>query len=327
MKKLMTKTLVCSAAAAGLFLAAQAADAAISGACVTCHTMHNSQGGTNMTSGSSAAQDYLLRSQGTCVGCHTGPANQLRNSFGAPTVVHTASTATYPAGGSFYWVNSGADTKGHNVGGTNNVTDSILGNTPPGGDSAAQLECTGCHVGGGHHANTTGGWVTGSSNGAGSYRFLTLGVRGYEDTDWEWTVGSTDHNTYFAGTSTSDANTNTLSTFCAACHGLFHGSGDIGGNSTPWKRHPTDYALPTTGEYSDYDTYDPQSPVGYSSVTTPQFTVGSGANSVVCVSCHRVHGSEHDDMLRWSYNENDAISAGGSSGGAQVGCFVCHTTK
>jgi predicted CXXCH cytochrome family protein len=320
MKKLMTKTLVCSAAAAGLFLAAQAADAAISGACVTCHTMHNSQGGTAMTSGGTAAQDYLLISQGTCVGCHTGAAGSLRNSFGAPTVVHTGAPSTYPAGGSFYWVDDGGagqDTKGHNVVGVNDP-DGTLGNVPPGGTAAAALQCQGCHVGGGHHTNTTGTWVSGSSNGANSYRFLTRNVAGYEDTNWEWTKSNSDHNVYKAGTDTSGANG--ISNFCAACHGNFHGSANIGGTASPWKRHPTDIDLPSTGEYAAYNTYDVTVPVGYSTATAPQAAVEAGENSVVCVSCHRVHGSPYDDLLRWSYT-----MTAGSSG--TTGCFVCHTTK
>lgn len=44
----------------------------------------------------------------------------------------------------------------------------------------------------------------------------------------------------------------------------------------------------------------------------------------MCLSCHRVHGSEYPDILRWDYSKMIAGDPGDEEGN---GCFVCHTTK
>jgi predicted CXXCH cytochrome family protein len=52
-----------------------------------------------------------------------------------------------------------------------------------------------------------------------------------------------------------------------------------------------------------------------------------GQNSqgiVLCLSCHRAHGSAHDDLLRWDYAGMQAGTTGAEAGS---GCFICHTTK
>jgi len=53
-----------------------------------------------------------------------------------------------------------------------------------------------------------------------------------------------------------------------------------------------------------------------SSVVTP------GTDRVMCLSCHRAHGSPYLDMLRWDYNT--MIAADSTKSG---GCFICHTNK
>jgi hypothetical protein len=45
---------------------------------------------------------------------------------------------------------------------------------------------------------------------------------------------------------------------------------------------------------------------------------------VTCISCHRAHGSEYADLLRWDYT---AGTSAGSGTNLNSGCFVCHTTK
>jgi hypothetical protein len=47
---------------------------------------------------------------------------------------------------------------------------------------------------------------------------------------------------------------------------------------------------------------------------------------VMCLSCHRAHGSPYNDMLRWDY---DGMVAGNGSGGGNdgTGCFKCHSEK
>src|SRR4030042_2464236 len=65
----MKKVLIGFIAIVSLLLVTYGSSYAISGACVNCHTMHNSQNGTRM-----ADQDtpygYLLRAG--CISCHSG---------------------------------------------------------------------------------------------------------------------------------------------------------------------------------------------------------------------------------------------------------------
>ena len=73
--------------------------------------------------------------------------------------------------------------------------------------------------------------------------------------------------------------------------------------------------------------YNPVSPVarpgGFAWASgTPSGEVAPGTDMVMCLSCHRPHGSRYADLLRWDYS---AMDAGG--GGSDVGCFYCHTTK
>ncbi|NOY12981.1 MAG: cytochrome c3 family protein [Deltaproteobacteria bacterium] len=182
------------------------ASAAVTGDCVNCHTMHNSQNGqavadhngTTLTS----AQVNLLNSD--CLGCHTdatqtiamiGTGNQSR-----VPIVLTTSEPTYPpngssnsvlAAGNFYWVAQGDDTKGHNVFGLRGNTfaanvDSNLsaapGNAQPTGSGsvcrnchgtlATEISgCKGCHFAAHHVDDGPGNVVTGQ--GDGWYRFLS----------------------------------------------------------------------------------------------------------------------------------------------------------
>ncbi|MHB1014399.1 MAG: cytochrome c3 family protein [Desulfurivibrionaceae bacterium] len=364
-----------SVAMAGLLLGTvcllpRAGTAQVAGQCVNCHTMHNSQNGVPMNS---SATVYRALTRGDCVGCHTGTSATDLTTNNIPKVNHTtAPTAGTLAGGSFYWVGTGAvNADGHNVLGIASP-DPTLGNNPPGGTAlVSQLTCagtTGCHgdrtkadqftaVSGAHHApkQNPNGYVDGTSVGA-SYRFLN-GIKGIESADWELPANLTasNHNEYYGVARTSDAtvDTHTISSLCGQCHGAFHtaatnspatgvGISYAGTMTSPWVRHPTDFDMNTvkTKEYSAYGggvlgtgagaAYVPAVPVA-SSVTTVMSSTGAPASTVfavagdaivTCVSCHRAHGSNQPDMLRWDYT---TMNAGG--GLNTTGCFACHTTK
>ena len=184
--------------------------AAVTGDCVNCHTMHNSQDGTSVASGSNGtttAQVNLLKAD--CLGCHTnaagsetiimlGSGNQSRVPIvltgSEPTYPPNGSTSSVLAGGNFYWVAEGDDTKGHNVFGLRGPTfaANVDGNlsAAPGnaqavgtgslcndchGTLATEASgCKGCHFAA-HHVdngnNAADGAVT--RQGDGWYRFLS----------------------------------------------------------------------------------------------------------------------------------------------------------
>jgi len=356
----MKKLLVCLLSMVFMLAMGGMALAKVTGECVNCHTMHNSQGGTEMQlkDGETAAQGALVR--GTCVGCHgSNPAGSSNIVTNIPQVWHAA--ATDLAGGNFKYVVSTGDTYGHNVEGIK-AADGTLTNTPPGYAAAmdpastdyataSRLTCAGqngCHgnrdnsgnyagVSGAHHGSDAvlkfGGIVEASQGAsvATSYRFLYK-VKGGEDSDWQNTVSATKHNEYkgaiyAARTTMAWADVDTISELCSECHGNFHMSGSSGiGTTSPWQRHPTDVLIPATGEYASISTtYNTTVPVARATIpNAASGTVAAGTGIVMCLSCHRAHGSAYPDILRWNYTVDMVV---GSVANAGTGCFVCHTGK
>jgi predicted CXXCH cytochrome family protein len=221
---------------------------------------------------------------------------------------------------------------------------------------STQLRCAGlygCHgnhseadqtaaMRGAHHGNT-GSSSTKAENPTavgGSYRFLG-GINGLEKSDWNWDENATNHNEYFGVTSNINyANKRTISYSCAQCHGVFHSQIDDATAGSPWLRHPTDIALPSdlTKEYRFYNPdglpagsgavagntdYSIEAPVARSTVpTVSSKDVTPGTDIVMCLSCHRAHGSPQNDILRWDYTTMQV-----GVGTTDSGCFTCHTTK
>jgi len=338
--------------------------AKVTGPCSDCHTMHNSQDGNHMIfntaidgTGGIGGGGYPALTRGSCVGCHTGE-NTGRNT--TPYVYDTGSVtygANTLAGGNFKWVITDGDAMGHNVKGIPGMTGDTLG-AAPGGDtpscasitcheslfevSYVDTGCQGCHLEPKHHApQQADGAPALEANGffrflSGHFDELGHGVEGIEDADWQFKTTASNHNEYLGkvGTHTNDTNDtirtsgfwgiseNTMTAYCTGCHGKFHTQVD--GNSN-WIRHPSDAVLPNSGEYMAYTVYDPDVPVarpsldgGVSNLVTP------GTDMVMCLSCHRAHGSPNDDLLRWKYTGDGGCEAQGKS---ECGCFVCHTQK
>lgn len=277
--------------------------------------------------------------------------------IGGPNYGATGTEGNTLAGGNFFWVSQGFASTGHNVSGVA-PPDNRLGNLPPGQTLplSRQLTCagtTGCHgdrtIDGeitsmltGHHGNDMTRWKDGSSLPE-SYRFLK-GVQGLEDQQYEYLPGSGfsgagRHNKYYGRdrTSETDDAAGTMSSLCAQCHGNFHnGSGNIAAGSMGygvWLRHPTDFDMGNTADGSEYHEYGDKSENGTNeySVISPVATANTSdvLNStvftenddaiVMCLSCHRAHGTPYDAILRWDYKA--------WPGGGFNGCAECHTSK
>jgi predicted CXXCH cytochrome family protein len=215
--------------------------------------------------------------------------------------------------------------------------------------------CCGCHMNPAHHADDSATVIGELDNSTdGYYRFLSghsyplWGVCGIEDADWEaghpkHTPGGTSHNEYLGWEEDLewpagfDNLGHTMTAFCCGCHGEFHREQDSGS----WIRHPSDAVIP--GDYEEYadafgangtgtGTYDPLVPVARPSLSGwsgPSAEVHLGTKGdpnsgdlVMCLSCHRPHGSRYDDVLRWYYGDMQA-----GAGPNTTGCFACHTTK
>ncbi|MFH1076300.1 MAG: cytochrome c3 family protein [Pseudomonadota bacterium] len=294
-----------------------------------------------------------------CVGCHTSMTADTIVTWkdSKIPIVYNKQVPTNPlAGGNFYWVEAAGfgDEYGHNVWGISDpdtLINQAPGNTHTCSNKGCHISlaknpvesgdmfeykngCEGCHYYYSHHDSGT------PSTQSSAYRFLeghdsNTYVMGLEDADWERAdlVSSTKHNEYqgnandhsFVGDGYSSlANTHAMSSYCKGCHTIFHQQTQSATNNA-WVRHPSDVTLPNKGEYASYTVYNPIAPVARQTLpSSPSSAVTPGTTDIVmCLSCHRPHGSPYKDILRWDYS---TMLAGGS-GATGNGCFVCHTQK
>jgi len=325
------------------FLLTTPVAAKVQGRCSNCHTVTRRLEATAQTSGVTPAGNFEVSTVGDCLSCHASTGSETVRWIGESRVpiVYNMEPPDRPlAAGNFYWVSRGPeyDSCGHNVRGVS-LKDARLNKAPgaawdpgPGGcachsslagDDPRDFKglkngCRGCHVTVRHHApDAPLGTLTRRENGY--YRFLSghsswmgateTGCEGVEDYDWEHNSSATAHNRYKASLGESDPTA--IDWVCRGCHPQFHAAG--GG---PWVRHPTDIALPSSGEYGRYDcvgSYNCSVPVGFLQPTAPS----RDAAVVLCISCHRAHGSPYPAMLRWDYNN---LKDG-------EGCLACHADK
>lgn len=346
--------------------------AKVTGECVNCHTMHNSQGGSPMPGVGSISETgpFGALTRGTCVGCHSNTGSATIKTLGSsniPVVFNTAAPVNELAGGNFYWVVNSGESYGHNVLTIPGIVQDTKLSEAPGIPTQAQnggacdgchskiADCTSCHNPY-HHGEderpVVGVTQKGNALKAVYYRYLANGsshhsaggVSGIEDSDWERTKSSSDHNEYKGGVLTTSGGHDTdhsMSDYCGGCHQKFHDSSLVG-TSSPWLKHPNNYALPAdvNKEYRLYNTqdgttkglYNPQAPVARPDLTGysgPSDQVTPSTDQVFCLSCHRPHGTPYKDILRWAYDPADGgqMIAGTSGPGARTGCFICHTSK
>ncbi len=318
--------------------------AEITGTCVNCHTMHNSQGGSPMAmddSGNPTATPHDALLIYSCLSCHTDSGSGTIVSS-TPIINNLISPTNPLAGGNLYYIGAVNQVNGHNVAGVDSG-DTTHGNTPPGGSALGQqLRCAGtdgCHghngkqgsdtpvsnqilaIKGGHHGDDTPP-ITGSlTDVADNYRLL-LGITGKEDPSspfWEQDNSTSSHNEYRgdSGFGVPD----TISFLCGECHGNFHSVSGVGSGS-PWLRHPTDYVLPATGEYASYTNYSMTAPVARPNPDSVGDTTQAypGTDTLMCLSCHRAHASPYYKAVRWDYKSSTLTTA-------ISGCNVCHTSK
>ncbi|MEW6519921.1 MAG: cytochrome C [Thermodesulfobacteriota bacterium] len=309
--------------------------------CDGCHSMHNSA--TDNPRGGAATSADLMKgsdASSTCLNCHVGAGSY-----------HIASTngSTVSQGGDFFWVKtdytytsrgtnlatSKGESHGHNIVaadfgfGPDSVNATAPGGTMPGNT----LGCTSCHdphgqVNGGTDSGAGAISVSGSYGAAapadgsirGNYRIL--GDAGFKLITAEApvaTANGSDGIRVQYGTG--------MSAWCLSCHSAFADNANM---------HPTNAPVPMA-TYNSYKAsgdftgvvataFDALVPFerGIADGSDPALavtnTVGvEDANDVVmCLTCHRAHGSAFENGLRWDDStefiaESGILKTGGTA--------------
>ncbi|MFH1216992.1 MAG: cytochrome C [Pseudomonadota bacterium] len=309
--------------------------------CDGCHSMHNSA--DNPRAGSATAADLMKGSDAssTCLNCHSGSAGSYH--------IATPNGGTMSQGGDFFWVQTDytytsrgtslATSKGENHGHSIVAADfgflaDTTNVTAPGGAMASNtLGCTSCHdphgqVNGGTSNGTAAISVSGSYGAAdptdgsihGNYRIL--GDNGYKLINTAAPVATSN------GSSGTTVNYGTgMSSWCLSCHPTFNDNSNMHPVNVPVQMS-TYNSYVKTGDFTGnvataFDGLVPfERGVTDGSLITHNSTVGvEDANDVVmCLSCHRAHGSAFDNGLRWDDNTSEFLAQSGilKTGGTAV---------
>lgn len=158
----------------------------------------------------------------------------------------------------------------------------------------------------------------------------------------------------------SDTNKNVyrggFSSFCAACHGDFHGGGGENRSAdngrtragSAWIKHPTNVTMDqSTGSKYGIDTYravvtnsqgNNPNPAGYdwkyplakgdsdfsartNVASDPDPATLAATDRIMCLTCHKAHASKYENMTRWDTNAHSFLAAGQQdfTGAASIG--------
>lgn len=290
------------------------------GHCSLCHTMHNSQGGFPVADGNPAGVEFLLKGNPTdvCLTCHGGTYG---NVFGTDP----QSPPYQTAGGNFAFLLEDnindrpgggiapipGEACGHNVISPDRGVsqDGTLSVSPGGSFPSDQLGCTSCHD---PHGNQNFRMLNGVGEiqaGLFTFNFPAPDAQGLSI--YHGQESPSRHSAYRSG----------MSQWCANCHENFLEPG-LG------HRHPVDVPLGTeiAARYNAYNgtddpegstpatAYVPEVPFEDPTSTTSSQSGPSAASRVMCLTCHRAHGSSAPDAMRWDPNVTFLSADGVESG-------------
>jgi hypothetical protein len=363
MKKIL---IVCLVALLSLVMTYGFADAKVSGRCVNCHTMHGYQNGIPwvwLKGASESDGPYGSLVVGTCLGCHTTDSSDPYPASGTyyhyPFVKTTAGTFTDMnclAGGFFPVTELGGTTdytgNAHTLGSTAIPVGYKSGYSwYKGTTSSTGLTCagsSGCHgsqteddpmeaISGGHHETKTYGYRILAAYDGSTETAVDGGGAGGSGKDYEKELIATvspatgdrvgSNTTYYHNIYKAEVGgNNTISLFCANCHDDFHSKTQALG---AWIRHPTDVALPSDWQ-AQQDTYVNNLDAKYNPFGFTDVSGTTGTKYVTCLSCHRAHGTDNYDILRFTYTagESGEQQAGRAPGTIiAYGCLGCHNKQ
>lgn len=227
--------------------------------------------------------------------------------------------------------------------------------------TGVETAAVGVESSGGNQGPTTAGFRPIESNSRG-------GMEGMEQASAGKSTSSPDGANLFLpeGETNKNVYKGDFSSFCATCHGDFHGDREASmpgggaysssGNTAAggeWLKHPTAIAIGASAEYNTgnytkmvtnrqgtnpnprgYDWKYPLVKVdGRWSVTSSSIPGQIGRNDrIMCLTCHKAHASQYDNMLRWdpgkpafiANGEIDGYHEGSNGDNPAYGCNKCH---
>ncbi|MFH0809708.1 MAG: cytochrome c3 family protein, partial [Pseudomonadota bacterium] len=171
-------------------------------------------------------------------------------------------------------------------------------------------------------------------------------VIGYEDSDYEETSSKDDHNEYqgyYNWLSTEDVigrlkTTHSITDFCSGCHRTAEGDVYWDDSSSPptlrrktmfWSaslhlKHPADVRVYPSLDQTDYNPLVPVARNWDLTRRTSSTNYYTSYDLVMCLTCHRAHGSKYPHMLRWEYSEDKDQAKKSSTTGS---CRFCHVDR
>ena len=334
--------------------------------CTDCHTMHFSQqhnwDGTSPVSttaqldgnwlSATGPNNYLLKAPANelCLSCHDGqtfaPDVLGVNINAAPTNGRSAGALNEVALGSGY-----EDWKGHTLGSVNTppgFDPTVIGASATWYDPAGGLECISCHAQHGPAGayRNLGPYALGGAAGNARPTYVISTTNDATKDVWINMAGPYTPNTGNAATfnplfatanisyNRNDATvgttktSNKLDTFCASCHGEFHGGptdATISNGSTiagldGFIRHPTSQMLIGAAGAAGYGGHS--SLTRYTAATTKVKVYSSVAGytdaTPGCVTCHKAHGNQNPFGLVFLNRNALSVSEEGGLGTGQV---------
>ena len=313
------------------------------GSCGLCHIMHDAAAGEIALDGT---RPLLVAASATdlCLTCHGN-----NGVFGlAPTLPPAERGA-----GNFTWLlednlNDAAggaaapirgQAAGHSIAsparGTN--ADTRWDHAPGGTFPSALLGCTSCHD---PHGTDSFRMLNGAGpvqNGATTFLYPAPVAEGLDITNAGATESRTQHTAYRSG----------MTQWCANCHGFYHDEGSgaafehpVDGNldgdvRERYNRYEGDVS-PGTG--SSAMAYIPQVPFEGSTTSVTGTNGPTSSDRIMCLTCHRVHGSSAPASGRWDFRvyrlADDGVVSGSSPlpspypgvGQGQL-CKKCHAVS
>lgn len=290
--------------------------------CNSCHVMHNSQDGEPVDFTNPLGNEILLKDESpsdVCLSCHAdqngsvlgsdplnppperGPGNFV--FLFEDNINDAIGGATSPIPGDASGHNFNAPSVGIAADGTNL--------TAPGGTyPSLNMSCTSCHD---PHGNQNYRQLYGAGDiQGGTFQFIYPAPIA-EGIDFNSTESQTNHNAYTSG----------MNEWCMNCHTSVHTQGAGAGF-----RHDMNELLPssvisyynvyngtadmTGGTYST--AYLAEVPFEDATVTTTSTTGATSNSRLMCLSCHRAHGSSSPSAGRWDFNVTFLVDDGVASG-------------